>query len=460
MKPPVLAAIGILIASANAHGQAPCDTSNDVDLAVEIEAPSGPFLEGNTFLLTVEVRNMGSSGTASGRTVALWRSDAKPRARVRSRVPVSLSPSISSGRNPPGREIDRRTVDAGLCPGESRSLQFGDSPPRAGDWSYHAVLSGDDPDGANDMDSIEITVRSGQPPMLQVLRPDLNPAVTQSHTDLPPNETMTYTVQVENEGGAAASEVSVRNEFSENLDFVSVQATHGFECLRTGILVTCDDGDLPAGATATITIRARLPMSANPGHSLVFGTQADPDDAIEETNENNNTAGAFAQTAPPPLVEHAVSSGHVMDVARERGYIFEDRVQPLRNGWCDIQMNNEGTDGYGFSRQGRPRYAALRAAHLEDVRQVPTCEFRLFQGGKLSPGWSMKVELAEKPGFVSSTHPTSWTSDPSFVVVIQSTGACGDNEPLWDCYRDGAMVYDITLRGPEGQNWPAAIPQQ
>jgi uncharacterized repeat protein (TIGR01451 family) len=92
---------------------------------------------------------------------------------------------------------------------------------------------------------------------------------------------LTYTIQVENLGPDAATDVTVTDQLPKGLDFVSVAATSG-QCARKGKKVTCDLGGLSAptidyGGPPTVTISV-IPRKVGTitNTTSVNGAQKDP----------------------------------------------------------------------------------------------------------------------------------------------------------------------------------------
>ncbi|MGQ0657002.1 MAG: S8 family serine peptidase, partial [Chromatiales bacterium] len=78
---------------------------------------------------------------------------------------------------------------------------------------------------------------------------------------------LTYTLLVQSVGGAAAAGVSVADALPDEVEFDSVTTSQG-ECAG-GFTVTCDLGDLASGASATVTITAKV---ANVGNGTTSNT--------------------------------------------------------------------------------------------------------------------------------------------------------------------------------------------
>jgi len=84
-------------------------------------------------------------------------------------------------------------------------------------------------------------------------------------------DTITYTLEVTNTGAAAAKDVLVTDALPTGVTFVSASPS----CERTGSIVRCDVGLVPAGATRTFTIRVKVdPLpTAGADHQHLFDVQ-------------------------------------------------------------------------------------------------------------------------------------------------------------------------------------------
>jgi len=117
--------------------------------------------------------------------------------------------------------------------------------------------------------------------------------------DVVPSGTLQYTLDVTNSGTAVAFNVKVRDTLPDGAVFRSaVDSAPGagaFECSASGIVVTCTGGTLDGSAgpdetsspsTRSIVVEAFAPTE--PG-DYVNTAMVDPDDAIAENDELNNT---------------------------------------------------------------------------------------------------------------------------------------------------------------------------
>jgi hypothetical protein len=140
--------------------------------------------------------------------------------------------------------------------------------------------------------------------------PDLDLHVSQSSNPLVGGTRQTYLVKAYNRGGKSASAIVVRNSISGDLTHLLTDSNNGFVCTRSGTTVNCSSPALAAGDSARIRIETWLSSGASSGHDILFGTKADPNNTIAESNETNNQAAAatITQAAPPRLAEESLAS--------------------------------------------------------------------------------------------------------------------------------------------------------
>jgi uncharacterized repeat protein (TIGR01451 family) len=137
--------------------------------------------------------------------------------------------------------------------------------------------------------------------------PDLSIAITGPGT-ASPGANLSYTLTVNNIGGANATDIQVNASLPAGFILQAGQAVSGtslFNCTTTLPNIVCTGGAVNAGANATITIPAVVSSTTPPpGGSLSYTTTAvvDPENAIPESNELNNTAQQTltVPAAPPP----------------------------------------------------------------------------------------------------------------------------------------------------------------
>jgi uncharacterized repeat protein (TIGR01451 family) len=126
--------------------------------------------------------------------------------------------------------------------------------------------------------------------------PDLTIAKT-GPTSVPISSAMTYTLTVNNVGTAAATDVKVLDTVPAGLTAIGATGTSLFTCGVVGQTVTCTGGAVNQGSNATITINALSPGVVG---AITNTAVVDPDNAIIEGNELNNTSA---------LVNTQVTSG-------------------------------------------------------------------------------------------------------------------------------------------------------
>jgi uncharacterized repeat protein (TIGR01451 family) len=116
-------------------------------------------------------------------------------------------------------------------------------------------------------------------------------------TDLPDpvqlNGQLTYTIVVGNNGPDAATQVTLADGLPIGTSFVSVSTTQG--TCTGGVLITCNLGTVPAGATVTITLVVTAQQTGTLTNTVtVIGKEP-------EANTANNTATATT-LVPAPVV--------------------------------------------------------------------------------------------------------------------------------------------------------------
>jgi uncharacterized repeat protein (TIGR01451 family) len=123
-------------------------------------------------------------------------------------------------------------------------------------------------------------------------------AITKSDSPDPVSvgSSLTYTIQVQNLGPAAASGVTVTDALPKTVDFVSATATAG-RCAHKGTKVTCDLGGLNAptidyGGPPTVTI-AVIPRKVGTisNTASVKGAQKDPVAANDKATATTSVVG-------------------------------------------------------------------------------------------------------------------------------------------------------------------------
>ena len=139
-------------------------------------------------------------------------------------------------------------------------------------------------------------------------QPDLTIAVAAAPNPVVAGGTLTYTLTVKNptiriwdpelrvyyNGGADTSGVVVRDTLAAGAQFVSASGDSGFSCSQASGVVTCSGGAIPVNGTGHITINTRAPSALG---SATNTATVDPNNAIVERSETNNTASAATTVA-------------------------------------------------------------------------------------------------------------------------------------------------------------------
>jgi uncharacterized repeat protein (TIGR01451 family) len=120
---------------------------------------------------------------------------------------------------------------------------------------------------------------------------DLSISKADSPDPIAQGNNLTYAITVSNTGANDATNVVVTDALPKDVDFGSVSTSTG-TCQRAGDTVTCQLGQVNAGAAATVTIIVRAKKSGTLSNTA---TVASPDD----TNAANNTATATTTVTKP-----------------------------------------------------------------------------------------------------------------------------------------------------------------
>lgn len=132
---------------------------------------------------------------------------------------------------------------------------------------------------------------------------DLTITKQASATTVAPGGTLTYSLVVSNTGAVGASNIVVRDILPAGFTVTSATGGGGFTTTpATGGTVTFSGGTLAPNASATLTITGTAPNTTGPLQNTAV---VDPEGAITESNEANNTA-TFAVTITPTPVPTGV----------------------------------------------------------------------------------------------------------------------------------------------------------
>lgn len=195
-----------------------------------------------------------------------------------------------------------------------------------------------------------------------------------------------------------------------------------------------------------------LALAAQSGHPIVYGATVDPANAIAESNEVNNSAGATAttQAAVAPIVDYRIGTNaelvEMFNLAEANGFEFKASSSdkdvlgnPVK---CWFQ---HGT----FVSQAAEAGLPLPGTALH-------CMYEWFgRTKKLAAGWQLRSVEFEDPlavfggtGFVEPPNPAS--GSPFFSRQLTWT----DLLPMSHAYQD---LTAVTLRGPVSANWRDAF---
>lgn len=244
-----------------------------VDLNISKSGAPNPVNAGAVLTYTITV---GNSGTSTATGVA-----------VRDNLPAGLANVAANGTNGfvcvVANPIVTCTGATITSNGTATITITADAPQTLGVIVNTATVDPDnaiaEADEANNVATANVTVGPGV---------DLIIAKT-SPSPVAPLATFAYTVTVTNQGTQNAIGVKVLDNLPSEVTFVSVTSTNGFNCnfaANPVKVVTCTGGTINFGQFATITITVQAP---NFPVTLINNCTVDPDSAIPETNENNNT---------------------------------------------------------------------------------------------------------------------------------------------------------------------------
>jgi uncharacterized repeat protein (TIGR01451 family) len=138
---------------------------------------------------------------------------------------------------------------------------------------------------------VETNEANNQASTTNTVTADINLNITKADAPDPvaPGGTLTYTLTVNNTGTGNATGVVVRDTLPVGVTLMSIMATNGFAC-APGAVINCTNGTIAGGGSATITIV--VTVNNNAPAMITNTATVDPDGAIVETNEADNTATA------------------------------------------------------------------------------------------------------------------------------------------------------------------------
>lgn len=164
---------------------------------------------------------------------------------------------------------------------------------------------------------------------------DLSVTQTDSPDPVAPGQTVTYRIEVRNNGTttmpATTSGVRIEDVLPAGVTLVSATTSAG-TCSGSGPVV-CAIGTLPGGGTATVTIVVRV--ASGTSGSITNSVSVSSATADGVTANNTSTESTAVASAPPPS-ERGDANGDgqitLSDVFYLFHYLFEDGPAPIGNG--------------------------------------------------------------------------------------------------------------------------------
>jgi uncharacterized repeat protein (TIGR01451 family) len=248
----------------------------ETDVAIDMPSTAEGFAGQNTWLGSIEVRNLGPA-TATGLTVTL-------------EFPPGLSPSY-----PPTVQCTETNT------GQSCSYPWGSLPPgaaslgiigvtaaEAGTYTVRGSVTADqtDPMTENNTDATVVTANPAA---------DLAAQITDSADPANPGTVLTYTVTITNHGPSPASSVALTESWSTTVpggaQLLSFAASQGQCVLAADQRIDCQLGGLASGANATLTVSLRPKGTGSvTDQAQVSATEFDTDTA-NNTGSETTTVG-------------------------------------------------------------------------------------------------------------------------------------------------------------------------
>jgi len=105
---------------------------------------------------------------------------------------------------------------------------------------------------------------------------------------------LTYTIQVQN-NAAPATGVVVTDTLPSQVDFVSATPSQGTPCDRTGSVVTCNLGNMAAGATATVMIVIQPNKTGTISNTAVVASTPPDTNAANNSDTESTTVASKGQ---------------------------------------------------------------------------------------------------------------------------------------------------------------------
>jgi uncharacterized repeat protein (TIGR01451 family) len=194
-----------------------------------------------------------------------------------------------------------------LASGASATATIVVTPTIGGTISNTASVTGNelDPDAANNSATHSTTVNGAA---------DLAITKSASPDAVVVGSDVTYTITVTNRGPGTAASVVVTDNLPTSTSFVSCQTTGGGTCGGSGNNRNVTFSSLASGASATITLVARV--SSSVCNNTQIGNTASVSSSTPDpnTNDNSATASVIASNPPPVVTITGPSTGSVYPV--------------------------------------------------------------------------------------------------------------------------------------------------
>jgi uncharacterized repeat protein (TIGR01451 family) len=243
--------------------------------------------------------------------------------------------------------------------------------------------------------------------------PDLHVSV-QGPATIADGSTVVYHLTVNNTGNAHAVDVEVINTLPDGVSYSSVTATSLFACVpdnpRT---VVCSGGRVNAGANATISITS-LVADPDDGTQLKNTAVVDPYDAIDESNELNNTGSLVSDngTTPAQAGLTILKSG-TPDVLRPGDQItytlLVTNIAATRADNVAVTDVTQGLDAASITATTTMGICTVTAPKVTCTQKSPTL--------RIDPGQAMTVTIT---GTVTSPAGTLITNIGTVTGVIKN----------------------------------------
>jgi len=219
--------------------------------------------------------------------------------------------------------------------------------------------------------------------------------------------TLTYTLQVTNNGPAVAQAVAVSDPLPSAVSFVSVSTTQG-TCSQSGGTVSCNLGSLSVGGLAIITISTTAQtfssssLAANT--ATVSATTSDP-------NLSNNISSTLSTIQAPTAVQMSSFQAHPIAGG---GVVLEWRTRE--------EIRNLGFHVYRQDAQGQhrlnPSLIAGGALFLRGAQPQHTAKTYQWVDPDGAPGSSYVLEDVDLDGGRSTHGPVSADSTVSEAAPV------------------------------------------